>query len=130
AVSAHCEATLYRAVVEQVNPRVGRSMLLALLGSAGTWIASNGSVLLSLITILLFFFFSFCFCYLFLSIVNIFVLFFFFKININFFAINVCNVYNYALFHPYASTTQQSIGKPYILGNILDCTWSIIRVAI
>ncbi|KAF9100959.1 mannosyltransferase [Mortierella sp. AM989] len=41
AVSAHCEATLYRAVVEEVDPRVGRYLLLALFTSAGTWIASN-----------------------------------------------------------------------------------------
>ncbi|KAF8959365.1 mannosyltransferase [Entomortierella lignicola] len=41
AISAHCEATLYRAVVEEVDPRIGRYLLLALLTSAGTWIASN-----------------------------------------------------------------------------------------
>ncbi|KAG0020165.1 mannosyltransferase [Entomortierella chlamydospora] len=41
AISAHCEATLYRAVVEEVDPRIGRYLLLALLSSAGTWIASN-----------------------------------------------------------------------------------------
>ncbi|KAF9929538.1 mannosyltransferase [Mortierella alpina] len=41
AISAHCEATLYRAVVDEVDPRIGRYLLLALLSSAGTWIASN-----------------------------------------------------------------------------------------
>ncbi|KAF9302215.1 mannosyltransferase [Mortierella antarctica] len=41
AVSAHCEATLYRAVVDEVDPRIGRYLLLALVSSAGTWIASN-----------------------------------------------------------------------------------------
>ncbi|KAF9928375.1 mannosyltransferase [Linnemannia zychae] len=41
AVSAHCEATLYRAVVEEVDPRIGRYLLLTLISSAGTWIASN-----------------------------------------------------------------------------------------
>ncbi|KAG0290355.1 mannosyltransferase, partial [Dissophora globulifera] len=41
AVSAHCEATLYRAVVDEVDPRIGRYLLLALISSAGTWIASN-----------------------------------------------------------------------------------------
>ncbi|KAF9346887.1 mannosyltransferase [Mortierella sp. AD094] len=41
AISAHCEATLYRAVVEEVDPRIGRYLLLALFTSAGTWIASN-----------------------------------------------------------------------------------------
>ncbi|KAF9191520.1 mannosyltransferase [Haplosporangium sp. Z 767] len=40
-VSAHCEATLYRAVVDEVDPRIGRYLLLALICSAGTWIASN-----------------------------------------------------------------------------------------
>ncbi|KAG0259565.1 mannosyltransferase [Mortierella polycephala] len=44
-VSAHCEATLYRAVVDEVDPRIGRYLLLALLCSAGTWIASNGALL-------------------------------------------------------------------------------------
>ncbi|KAI1301142.1 mannosyltransferase [Mortierella claussenii] len=42
AVSAHCEATLYRTVVDEVDPRIGRYLLLALASSAGTWIASNG----------------------------------------------------------------------------------------
>ncbi|KAG0272471.1 mannosyltransferase [Linnemannia exigua] len=41
AVSAHCEATLYRAVVDEVDPRIGRYLLLTLITSAGTWIASN-----------------------------------------------------------------------------------------
>ncbi|KAF9896573.1 mannosyltransferase, partial [Lobosporangium transversale] len=41
ALSAHCEATLYRAVVEEVDPRIGRYLFLALISSAGTWIASN-----------------------------------------------------------------------------------------
>ncbi|KAK3828426.1 MAG: Alg9-like mannosyltransferase family-domain-containing protein [Benniella sp.] len=41
AVSAHCEATLYTAVVEEVDPRIGRYLLFALMTSAGTWIASN-----------------------------------------------------------------------------------------
>ncbi|KAF9901502.1 mannosyltransferase [Linnemannia zychae] len=41
AVSAHCEATLYRAVVDEVDPRMGRYLLLTLITSAGTWIASN-----------------------------------------------------------------------------------------
>ncbi|KAF9421314.1 mannosyltransferase [Podila epigama] len=41
AVAAHCEATLYRAVVEEVDPRIGRYLFLALISSAGTWIASN-----------------------------------------------------------------------------------------
>ncbi|KAI7825165.1 Alg9-like mannosyltransferase family-domain-containing protein [Gamsiella multidivaricata] len=41
AVSAHCEATLYRTVVDEVDPRIGRYLLLVLISSAGTWIASN-----------------------------------------------------------------------------------------
>ncbi|KAG0052891.1 mannosyltransferase [Gryganskiella cystojenkinii] len=41
AVSAHCEATLYRAVVDEVDPRIGRYLLMALITGAGTWIASN-----------------------------------------------------------------------------------------
>ncbi|KAK3822201.1 MAG: glycosyltransferase family 22 protein [Linnemannia elongata] len=41
AVSAHCEATLYRAVVDEVDPKIGRYLLLTLITSAGTWIASN-----------------------------------------------------------------------------------------
>ncbi|KAF9584545.1 mannosyltransferase [Lunasporangiospora selenospora] len=41
AVSAHCEATLYRTVVDEVDPRIGRYIFLALLSSAGTWIAAN-----------------------------------------------------------------------------------------
>ncbi|KAF9972115.1 mannosyltransferase [Actinomortierella ambigua] len=41
AVSAHCEATLYRAVVEEFDPRIGRYLLMALLTSAGLWISTN-----------------------------------------------------------------------------------------
>ncbi|KAG0238527.1 mannosyltransferase [Actinomortierella wolfii] len=41
AVSAHCEATLYRAVVEEFDPRIGRYLLMALLTSAGMWISAN-----------------------------------------------------------------------------------------
>ncbi|KAF8926438.1 mannosyltransferase, partial [Dissophora ornata] len=44
AVSAHCEATLYRAVVDEVDPRIGRYLLLALFSSAGTWVASNAFI--------------------------------------------------------------------------------------
>ncbi|KAJ3279200.1 mannosyltransferase, partial [Borealophlyctis nickersoniae] len=41
AASAYCEAKLYRAVVEHVNPRVGRFLLVILLVSTGMFVAST-----------------------------------------------------------------------------------------
>ena len=41
-ISSYCEAKFYRAVVETINERVGRYMLLAMAFSAGMWSASVG----------------------------------------------------------------------------------------
>ncbi|KAK9719431.1 mannosyltransferase [Basidiobolus ranarum] len=39
-ISSYCEASFYRAVVDHVNPRIGRYTLVILLGSAGMYSAS------------------------------------------------------------------------------------------
>lgn len=40
--SSYCETTFYRAVVDEVNPHVGRYVLVALLSSAGMFNAATG----------------------------------------------------------------------------------------
>ena len=40
-ISTLCEVTLYRAVVERINYRVGRYLFFMLFCNAGMWIASS-----------------------------------------------------------------------------------------
>lgn len=49
-MSAFAEARLYRTVVEEINPHVGRYLLVALAGSAGMFHASVGKYTVSKMT--------------------------------------------------------------------------------
>jgi hypothetical protein len=49
-MSAFAEARLYRTVVDEINPHVGRYLLVALAGSAGMFHASVGKYTVSKMT--------------------------------------------------------------------------------